>query len=132
MFSTDPPVREGEAEAEIQTRVRLEASQKGARLLRNNNGAGYMADGSFMRWGLANDSAKMNSHIKSSDLIGIRPVLIKPVHVGRTIGQFLAREVKRAGWRYTGNKREAAQLRFLELIISMGGDAAFTNGGGSI
>jgi hypothetical protein len=119
-------------EAGIQSRVRLEASKKGARLWRNNVGACYDQDGNFIRYGLANDSKKMNDAIKSSDLIGIRPVTITPEMVGQVIGQFLAREVKRGGWKFSGTKRELAQLAFIKLILTMGGDAAFCNNEGTL
>jgi hypothetical protein len=128
----DPKTQDGESEAAIQTRIRLEASRKGARLFRNNVGATYTEDGSFLRYGLANDSKAMNDHIKSHDLIGIRPVLIEPHHVGKIIGQFVSREVKAAGWKYRGTEREEAQLRWAILIASMGGDACFANGEGTI
>jgi hypothetical protein len=128
----DPKTQDGESEAAIQTRIRLEASRNGVRLWRNNVGAGYMEDGSFLRFGLANDSKQMNDYIKSHDLIGIRPVLIEPHHVGKIIGQFVSREVKAAGWRYRGTKREEAQLRWAILIASLGGDACFANGEGTL
>lgn len=128
----DPKTLPGESETAIQTRIRLEASRNGLRLFRNNVGAGYMEDGSFIRFGLANDSKQMNERIKSGDLIGIRPVLIEPHHVGKIIGQFVSREVKRGDWTYKGTKREEAQLRWAELIVSMGGDACFTNGEGTL
>jgi hypothetical protein len=128
----DPKTQDGESEAAIQTRIRLEASRNGVRLWRNNVGAGYMEDGSFLRFGLANDSKQMNDNIKSHDLIGIRPVLIEQHHVGKIIGQFVSREVKAAGWKYRGTKREEAQLRWAELIASMGGDACFANGEGTL
>jgi len=112
--------------------IRLEASQHGCRLWRNNVGATYTQSGQFMRYGLANDSAALNIAIKSADLIGIRPVLITQQHLGKTIGQFLSREVKHAGWRYTGTNRERAQLAWAELINSLGGDACFTTGRGTI
>lgn len=121
-----------ETEAGAQTAVRLEATRKGLRLFRNNVGATYTADGAFLRYGLANDSVAMNKRIKSADLIGIRPVVITPGLVGLTLGQFVAREVKRPGWRYSGTPREIAQLRFLELVLSLGGDAAFCTGEGSL
>lgn len=119
-------------EKDIQTLVRLEASRNGLRLWRNNVGAVYTQDGSFLRYGLANESRRMNDSVKSSDLIGIRPVLITQAHVGSVIGQFVAREVKATAWRYTGTKREKAQLAFLNLVIALGGDAAFANGEGTL
>jgi len=131
-IATDPAIKFGESEAAIQTRIRLEASRAGCRLWRNNVGGTYTEDGSFIRYGLANESKQMNDSIKSSDLIGIRPVLITPQHVGQILGQFVAREVKPEGWRYCANKREAAQLRFLELVFSLGGDAGFATGEGTI
>ena len=111
----------GESEAAIQSRVRLEASQKGFRLWRNNVGACYDADNNFIRYGLANDSTKLNKYFKSSDLIGIDPN-----------GRFVAREVKREGWEYADTMRERAQLAFITLVNSMGGDATFCTGTGTI
>lgn len=116
-------------ESNAQTSLRLLASQAGARLWRNNVGAGKLENGSFIRWGLANDSAAVNAQIKSGDLIGIRPVLIAPGHVGRTLGVFVSREVKRPGWRFRPNDpREVAQQRWADLVNSLGGDAAFSTG----
>lgn len=113
--------RGGDSEAAVSKRVQLEASRVGARLWRNNVGAVYDAHGNFFRYGLANSSAAVNKRIKSSDLIGIRPD-----------GTFLAREVKRPGWKYTGKDREPAQLRFIQLVTGLGGDAAFATEEGTL
>ena len=120
------------SESAIQTLIRLEASRKGCILFRNNVGAGVLDNGSFVRWGLANDSAQLNERLKSADLIGIRPILITPEHVGQVIGQFLSREVKAAGWKWAGTKRELAQQQWADLVNRMGGDALFATGEGTI
>ncbi len=120
-------------ESQLQTLIKLEASQKGARLWRNNVGAIHTADGTFIRFGLANESKLQNSVIKSSDLIGIRPVVITQDMVGKTIGQFISREVKTPGWIYhRTNKHEQAQLAWIELINSFGGDACFATEVGTL
>lgn len=119
-------------ETDITNIIRIEAGRKNIRLWRNNVGAGYMKDGSFIRFGLANESEKMNKLIKSSDLIGVRPVVITQEMVGLTIGQFVAREVKKSGWSYKATEREQAQLRYIQLINSLGGDAAFAVGEGTL
>jgi hypothetical protein len=119
-------------ESAAQANVRLEASQKGARLWRNNLGATTDSRGNFFRYGLANDSAAVNKTMKSSDLIGILPIVILPEHVGHIFGQFLAREMKAPGWKYTGTEREVAQLNFINLINDLGGNAAFATGRGTI
>lgn len=127
-----PGATDGRSETAVQTAIRLEASRRGCLLFRNNVGAATTDNGSFIRFGLANDSAQLNARIKSADLIGIRPVIIQPYHVGRTLGVFLSREIKAAGWKFTGTDRERAQLRWAELILSMGGDAAFACGEGTL
>ncbi len=116
-------------EAEVQNRIRLAASQAGWRLWRNNVGAGKLDNGSFVRWGLANDSERVNSEFKSGDLIGIRPVLITQEMVGTVIGQFASYECKRSDWKFNPNReRDAAQARWAELILLLGGHAKFTQG----
>lgn len=132
-INTDPiSTSSNKPEAVVQTDVRLEASRKGLRLFRNNVGVLTDDRGVPVRYGLCNESKQMNKKVKSSDLIGIRPVLITPVHVGQVIGQFVAREVKPEAWRYSATEREQAQLKFLELIMSFGGDAAFANSEGTL
>lgn len=122
----------GRSESNVQSRVRLEAANKGLHLWRNNVGGCVDEHGNHIRYGLANDSAKMNKVIKSSDLIGIRPRLVTPDMVGQRFGQFVAREIKAEGWYYTGTDREEAQRRFIELVVSLGGDAQFCAGEGSL
>ena len=121
----------GKSEAAISNLVKLEATQKGCRLWRNNIGAFHTPTG-YVRYGLCNESAAINKQIKSADLIGIRSVLITQDMVGHVIGQFLSREIKTPGWTYTGTEREQAQLAWMKLIISMGGNACFANRQGTI
>lgn len=113
------------SETEITKEVRLEYAKSNITLWRNNVGACIDSHGNVLRYGLANDSKAMSDNIKSSDLIGIRPVVITQDMVGQTIGQFMAIEVKRPGWVYKGTKREQAQLKFINLVNSLGGHAAF-------
>jgi len=120
------------SEAAVSAEVRLEAAEKGGVLWRNNVGAAQDAKGNFVRYGLCNDSKALNARVKSSDLVGLRPVLVTPNDVGCVIGQFVCREVKRSAWVYTGTAREQAQLKFIELVLSMGGDAAFANRRGTL
>lgn len=129
---SDPPYQGSDSEAAVQSRVRLEASRKGLRIWRNNLGAVTTDDGRFIRYGLANESKRMNTMIKSSDLIGIRPLKITSEYLGRIVGQFVAREVKPTKWVYKATEREGAQLRFLQLVAAYGGDAAFATGEGTL
>ena len=116
-------------EADVQQLVRIDASRAGCRLWRNNVGGMYDETGRFVRYGLANETAAMNKTIKSADLIGIRPIHITAAHIGTCVGQFVSREIKAPGWRYTGNAKEQAQMAWAQLICAFGGDAAFCNDG---
>lgn len=120
----------GVSESAVQSNARLEAAKNGAIMWRNNVGVLPDQTGRPVRYGLCNDSAKLNKHIKSGDLIGITPILITTAHVGFTIGQFTSRECKPGGWHYTGTEREAAQLKWIETVIAKGGSASFITGEG--
>ena len=61
---TDGSVNTSSSEAAVQSAIRSEASKRGARLWRNNVGATYTPEGSFIRYGLANDSSNVNKVIK--------------------------------------------------------------------
>lgn len=129
---TLPPEITGTSEVAVQNAVRLEASRKGVRLWRNNVGALLDARGVPVRYGLANDSKQLNKVIKSGDLIGWRAVHIAREHLGTTIAQFVSRECKPVGWRYTATEHEAAQLAWAQLVTVGGGDAAFCTGEGTL
>lgn len=132
----------GSSEARTQQNIRLAVAKQGGMTWRNNVGAtpaavqyscakcGFKGEikQQPVRYGLANDSHQMNKYIKSSDLIGIRPVLITSEMVGTVIGQFLAIECKHEGWSYKGNEHEEAQANWLALITGKGGLAVFSNG----
>lgn len=122
----------GQSEAARQQAVRVEAAQKHGRLFRNNVGVVTKDTSLHLRFGLANDSPQLNKKIKSGDLIGCMPVVIRPEHVGYTIGRFTSREMKEAGWKYTGTPEEQAQRKWAEIIISLGGDACFATGTGTL
>lgn len=131
------------AEKAAEQKVRLRVAKAGGLIWRNNVGATPAVTNHIcpkcrfhfkerqqpIRYGLANDSAKLNAHIKSSDLIGVVPRLIEPQHVGQKVGQFVAFEVKRPGWEFNENGRETAQKRFIDLVQSRGGFGGFTTGG---
>jgi hypothetical protein len=134
----------GKTEAYVQSAIRLEAPQRGVYLWRNNSGAGIVANARDLcpecaknarrpiRWGLGNDSKKVNEVMKSADLIGVKPVRIAPDMVGSVIGQFVSRECKRADWSYSGTLEENAQLAWSTLINSLGGNAAIVKAVGSL
>ena len=134
---TPPIVRDdpghGKSEAWAQSVVMLEASENGVHLWRNNNGALPDKTGRIVRYGLANESKAVNERIKSADLIGCRPRVIEPWMVGHLFGQFVSREMKEPGWQFNpDDPHEAAQLAWANLILSLGGDAAFATGRGTL
>jgi hypothetical protein len=124
-----PPTETPSAsESRVQSLVQLEAVKKRIWPLRNNSGAMQDETGRQVRFGLGNVSKKFNEVMKSSDLIGVEPVVITQDMVGKTIGRFWARECKPEGWTYKGTEREIAQKNFIDKVNSLGGNARFTNG----
>jgi hypothetical protein len=102
------------SEAATQNAVRLEAQRRGVYLWRNNTGVLEDRRGVPVRFGLGNDSSRINAALKSSDLIGIAPD-----------GRFVAIECKPPGWRGARNDRERAQAAFIDLVRRQGGCAGF-------
>ena len=127
-----PKADRSQSESAVQAAVRLEAAGKGIHLFRNNVGVLKDENGRTVRYGLANDSAKLNKIVKSGDLIGWRRVRIEQSHVGNVIAQFVSRECKRGDWSYSGTEHEIAQLVWIKLVTSSGGDAKFCNSTGSL
>lgn len=130
------------SESRNQQKIRLEAARQGNTLWRNNVGAtparerhacphcnnSFEVHKTPIRYGLANDSHKLNRLVKSSDLIGITRRVITSHDIGLYIGQFTSVEVKPQGWVYTGTGREPAQRAWVELVRRFGGLARFYNG----
>lgn len=120
------------SERGVSDRVRLEAASAGWHLWRNNRGAFKDDTGRWVRYGLANDSKPLGDSLKSGDLFGWKPRLIKLDDVGKIIAQTVNRECKRPDWRYSGSPEEEAQMRWHTLILASGGDSAIVNSAGSI
>ena len=116
-------------ESTIQNQIRAKLAHIGP-VFRNNSGALKDADsGRMVRFGLGNDSAKMNAHIKSSDLIFIRPVWACTADgVWRVLGVFTAIECKAPGWKFSENDaRAVAQRKFHDIVRQSGGLAGFAS-----
>lgn len=128
-----PPVAlDGKPGSEVrqQALIRLDAAQSGVWLTRNNVGALIDDRGVPVRYGIANETKEQNRQVKSADLIGMRPILIGPQHMGYVIGQFASVECKHATWRYKGDAHETAQKAWADFVLSKGGFACFATGPG--
>lgn len=115
-----PPPGQG-SEQRVQSLVRLEAPAKGYKLFRNNVGAGEI-NGSFIRWGICNDTPAINKVLKSADLIGWRQEVITSGMVGSVIARFASVEVKAAKGRV-----HDAQTNWANLVRAGGGLALIVN-----
>lgn len=105
----------GTSEQATQNEIRLKAAQNGLSMWRNNSGSFQNITGQWIRFGLGNDSKKINKVFKSSDLIGIGPY-----------GKFVACEVKKPGWTLQpGDERGQAQYNFITTVNMLGGIAGF-------
>lgn len=140
----EPPENSaGKSEAWAQQNDRMRMAKMGVYSWRNNVGAtpakiemtcprcawNFTYQQTPIRYGLANDSAKLNKQIKSSDLILAIPRLVTPAMVGQTIAQFGSIEEKRPGWVYTGKDQEEGQAAWLALVNKIGGYGCFSTGG---
>jgi hypothetical protein len=117
------------AESTVQNLTRHEhcVATRG-QIWRNNSGAYQDERGNMIRYGLANESKQENDRIKSSDLIGITPVLITPTMVGMTLGVFTAYECKPEGWKLRlSDSRGLAQQQFHDIVRQVGGFAGFVS-----
>ena len=95
------------SEQELQQRIRLELGRGPVRLWRNNVGALRDQRGRLVTYGLCRGS---------SDLIGLRQLLITEEHLGRSLAVFTALEVKTSRGRLSDE-----QQTFLRLVQQLGG-----------
>jgi hypothetical protein len=110
----------------VASQIRLFAAQRGVELWRNNVGVLTDATGRPVRYGLANDSSGLNKNVKSSDLIGIAPIVVTPDMVGTVVGVFIAIETKASDWVYNPkDERTIAQKNFHDIVKLVGGRAGF-------
>lgn len=113
-------------ESAVASHIRLLAAQSGIELWRNNNGALPDEHGRWIRFGLCNDTKALSEKVKSSDLIGITPVIITPEMVGHVVGTFTSVETKPSGWVQTpSDKTATAQSAFHDIVKRAGGYAGF-------
>lgn len=104
------------SEGTVQSAIRLEAARLGHGLWRNNSGACRDDTGRMIRYGLGNDSKKINEVWKSPDLVGI--------HGGT--GRFIGIECKPPGWVLRpSDARAQAQMTAILTFRSLGGIADF-------
>lgn len=98
-------------EARLLRRIMLALTQAGARVLRNNVGNGYLGE---LVTVLPNGDAVLRNWRRvqfglapgSGDLIGWRPLVIKPEHVGHPLAVFTSVEIKAPGGRVTPTQRD--------------------------
>lgn len=119
-------------ESRASDEVRLRAAQWGMKLLRNNSGVlPNPLNNRPVRFGLGNESKKINAKMKTGDFIGTTPIIITQEMVGKTVGVFTNIEAKAAGFKeretYPEKSREFGQNNFNKLIVEQGGLAGFAS-----
>lgn len=120
-------------EAKTTKEVRLAASSLDMTLMRNNTGMLYNIEGTPVRYGLGNESARLNKEQKFGDLVGWTKVEITPEMVGKTVAVFTAIEVKPEGKlketigraMKRPDSREGIQMKTHNFILSNGGISWF-------
>ena len=119
------------SERAIQNEVLLAASAAGWTLWRNNVGVGWQGDATRLADGsiLIRNPRPLHAGLctGSSDLIGWRPILIGPEHLGATIAQFVGVEVKTAR-----GKESKPQATFRRVVTAAGGLALVARGPGDL
>lgn len=102
------------SEAQMQALIRLAFAGLSLTLWRNNRGAFKDATGRWVRFGLGNDSSKIDKVFKTPDLIGLTDQ-----------GRFVGIECKRPGWGGPRSPHEIAQKAAIDYIRQRGGVAGF-------
>lgn len=116
-------------EAAAQQHVRREFGDKVGPIWRNNVGGAFDETGRLIRFGLGHENKMADDDPRSSDLIGITPVLIQPHMVGYYLGVFTAIEMKKPGWHMTpSDKRAIGQAKFHDMVRLACGFAGFATG----
>lgn len=111
-------------ESATTSHVRLDAAQLGIDLWRNNSGAWKDDTGRVIWYGLG--SFTKRDKYKSSDYIGIVPTVITPDMVGKTLGVFVAVEMKAEDWKfYQSDEIALKQKNFHDIVKKAGGYAGF-------
>ena len=119
------------SERAIQNEILLAASAGGYTLFRNNVGQGWQGDATRLADGsiLIRNPRQLHAGLctGSSDLIGWRPILIGPEHLGSTIAQFVGVEVKAPKGR-----ESKPQATFRRVVTEAGGLALVARGPGDL
>ena len=115
------------SERAIQNEILLAASAAGWTLFRNNVGQGWTGDAIHLPDGsvMIRNARPLHAGLctGSSDLIGWRPLLIGPEHIGTTVAQFAAVEIKTHRGRATKE-----QSNVLRVVDEAGGVSVLARG----
>lgn len=112
-----------QSEHNIQNTILLAASELGYTLWRNNVGTGWAGSGTTRRSDgavIVHNARPLNAGLckGSSDLIGLKPVVITADMIGTTLAQFVALEVKAQHGRVSTH-----QQMFIDFVRKSGGIA---------
>jgi len=111
-----------ESESTILKRVQVAASERGARLMRNNVAKSWVGESIFQADGsvVISNPRRLNAGLAvgSSDLIGWTPQIVTAEMIGRTVAVFTAVETKSRGGRLTTD-----QALFIKIVKDAGGIA---------
>lgn len=127
-----PDTCQGKDESYIQSSIRLAAPMRGFNLGRNNRGALPNEAGVPIRFGWLNDTAALDKVCKTGDLLGYQSGWFRDFETFEPVkvAVFTMIECKKAAWRgfNPNDKREAAQMRAIEMVVAGGGIAQFSTG----